>query len=64
MITAYNHPVGRTGHRLYRGDRVRVVPIHEDGEVKDTDAIRQRVVVKMFDGESYTSTAARYCRKK
>jgi len=64
MITAYTHPVGRTGHRLYRGDRVRVVPIREDGEVKDTDAVRQRVVVKMLDGESYTSTAARYCRKK
>jgi hypothetical protein len=64
MITAYTHPVGRAGHRLYRGDRVRVVPIAQDGEIKDTDAVRQRVVVKILDGESYTSTAARYCRKK
>jgi len=64
MITAYTHPVGRAGHRLYRGDRVRVVPVHEDGEIKDTDAVRQRVVVKMLGETRYTSTAARYCRKK
>jgi hypothetical protein len=43
---------------------VRVVPIAQDGEIKDTDAVRQRVVVKMLGETRYTSTTARYCRKK
>lgn len=63
MITAHEQPIGRAGHALYVGDRVRVVPVARDGEVKDDDAIRQRVVVKILGETRYTSTAA-YCRKK
>jgi len=57
------HPLGRDGHALQRGDRVSVVPIERRGEVTDTDAFRQRVAVVLFGEIGEKWTAAAYVRK-
>jgi hypothetical protein len=64
MLTRIPQPVGRAGHYLYRGDRVRVVPISRDGEVTSVDSLRQRVGVSLLGDVRSVETAARRVRKK